>query len=447
MDSAALATLAARADMLLAAHGFLGAVVLVKHGAIVYERGLGFADREAGRPFTPGTPSDGGSIAKTFTAAALQVLADEGRLSFDDPVSLHVPEYPYPPTTLRHLLTHSAGLPEDYDAFDADFPPGRVRTTEPMLRALALRRPSPDFAAGTRFRYSSFGYDVAALAIERISGRSYEVFVRERFFAPLGMSDTVARQARLADWPQRTLGYRRQDGNFVRRDVFDDEGFLGGSNLYVSARDLGRWASAFASRAGVPVGVLSAAADGATLADGRLLGLSRLSWYCADERGNAAVAVAAVQCHYPGDLLAFYAIAYWNRARGEAMAYVTNHSLPPWQRALLARELIAALGDKRAPTERVDTAPEPLPRERWPLVAGRYESPRHGTLLIAAHDGGRMLLTDRHGVDYPVFRVGDGVCAVPGLDWWLGFVGGSPPARLLIRTVYGDDVAMRRTEQ
>lgn len=445
MDAAALARLSARADAVLAAHGFLGAAVLVRDGAIVYERGVGFADREAQRRFTPATPSDGASIAKTFTAAALQALADEGRLSFDDRVSRHVPEYPYPATTVRHLLTHSAGLPEDYDVFDADFPPGRVRTTEPLLHALARRRSSPDFATGTRFRYSSFGYDIAALVVERVSGKSYEVFVRERFFVPLGMTEAVARPARFADWPDRTLGYRLQGEHFVRRDVFDDEGFLGGSNLYFSARDLGRWASAFATRTGVSSGVLDAAAEGATLAGGRRIGLSRLSWYCADERGNAAAGVAAVQCYYPGDLRAFYSIAYWNRSRHEAMAYVSNHSLPPWQRAQLARELIAALGE-RTPPAPVATSPAPLPPERWALVGGRYDSPSHGVLVIAANDTGGMLLTDRHGVEYPMFRVGDGVCTVPGLDWWVGFEGGTPPVRMLIRTVFGDDIAVRHTQ-
>ncbi|MDZ7589934.1 MAG: serine hydrolase domain-containing protein [Rubrivivax sp.] len=124
------ATLQAQADRVLDelvdSTGFSGAVVLMRDGRVVYERAMGLAQRDPDRPFTTDTASDGGSLAKTMTAAAVWELVAEGRLSLDDAVSRHVPEYPYAGHTVRQLVTHRNGLP-DYGAFDHDFAPGQVR--------------------------------------------------------------------------------------------------------------------------------------------------------------------------------------------------------------------------------------------------------------------------------------------------------------------------------
>src|SRR5688572_28374543 len=91
---------------------FAGAAVVSRDGDIVFEKGVGFADVDARVPFTPDTAADGASLAKTFTAELLLQLADEGRLSLDAPAQTLLQELPYPDLTLRHLLTHSNGLPD-----------------------------------------------------------------------------------------------------------------------------------------------------------------------------------------------------------------------------------------------------------------------------------------------------------------------------------------------
>ena len=167
------AALQAGVDALLAprvaANEFSGAVVLMRDGRTVYARGFGLANREAGLAFTPDTASDGGSLAKTFTAAALAGLAHEGRVDFHAPVVRFLPGYPHAATTLRQLVAHSNGLPPYYEFFDPHFPPGAVRTTAAMLEVVARVEPVPRFAPGTRFEYSNLGYDAAALVIEPVS--------------------------------------------------------------------------------------------------------------------------------------------------------------------------------------------------------------------------------------------------------------------------------------
>ena len=125
---------------LVAAHELSGAIVLSRDGRVVYERGIGLANVAAGLAFTPDTPADGASLAKTFTAAGLWSLVAEGRVNLDAPVTTYVPEFPHADTTVRHLISHSNGLPADYAFFDPHVEPGTVRTTRGCSRSSRARR-------------------------------------------------------------------------------------------------------------------------------------------------------------------------------------------------------------------------------------------------------------------------------------------------------------------
>lgn len=251
------AGLEARVDSLLAdrvaANEFSGAIVLARQGRILYQRGFGMANHETELPFTPHTPSDGGSLAKTFTAAGVWWLVHEGRIDVDAPVVRYLPEYPHEATTVRHLIGHMNGLPPGYEYFDPYFASDEVRTTDALLRVVAEHVPDPSFSPGSRFEYSNLGYDAAALVIERVTGISYPQFVAERFFVRLGMEASFARPARLSDWPGvRTRGYRWREGSWELHDVWDMEAFLGASNLCFSAVDLCLWANANALGTALP---------------------------------------------------------------------------------------------------------------------------------------------------------------------------------------------------
>ena len=423
-----------RVQAIVAGTGFSGAIVLGRGGEVVYARGFGEADRERGVPFTPATPGDGGSIAKTFAAAAIHLLVAEGRLGLDDPVTMHLPEYPHRATRVRHLLVHSVGLP-DYDFFDADVPAGTRRDPTAMLRVLATRRPAPSFPPGSRFEYSSLGYDIAGLVVERVAAQRYTSFVQERLLAPLGLRDSFPRPAFFADWPgPRTLGYRERDARWERFDVFDGEDFHGGSNWYVSALDLTRWAMAFAQGTGLPSAVQAAATQPARLDDGSTLGFTAGSWFCDASRQR---------CQYTGALHAFQTFVHWDRARKETVVYVSNSTLPPWQRTRIARDLAALLAGAPAPA----SDPTPLlrvARDAMAPLAGVYRSAALGAIELRV-DKERLSLHPAAGPTYPAYRVGADTYYVPGLDYWLGFSGGTKPDVLHIRTIHGDDRALRQS--
>lgn len=427
---------AERADAVLGplaeSHVFAGAVVLLRGGNEVYARGFGLANREAALPFSPDTPSDGGSMAKTFTATGLQWLAQEGRLALGMPVARLLPAYPHPKTTIRHLLSHSNGLPADYGFFDPHFGPNEVRTTDAMLAVAARVAPEPAFPPGSRFEYSNLGYDAAARVIEAVTGQDYATFVRERFFLPLGMSASFARPARLADWSGvRTRGYRFRADRWQDHDAFDNEAFLGASNLYFSARDLARWGQAMAAGQAVPARVAAAAAEPVLIA-GKPSPINGLSWY---------VSADGERAHYTGTVQGFHAFLHWDRRRREVAAFVSNSALPTWTAISLQRALVAALrGDPESPPPPPDF--DRVEGDDEGSLAGVYVVPGAGEVRLWP-EAGRLRLRVGGGLDFEVFRTGRNTRYVPGTDWSLAFSGGASGRRLHVRSMDVDGVAPR----
>ncbi len=322
------------------AQPFSGAIVLMRQGRVLHASGHGLADRAAGLPFRPDTPSDGGSLAKNFTAASLWWLAHEGRLNMQQAVQALVPEYPHAGVTVGQLLTHSGGLAPSYESFDGHFQPGLVRTTSALLALAGRSAPAPRFQPGSGFEYSDLGYDAAALVIERVSGQDYASFVRRRFFAPHGLVHSFARPARFADWPvPRTRGYRFEQGAWQDHDAYDDEAFLGASNLILAASDLARWGDAWAQARVLPAAA-EQAGSAVPVLGGQRSALNALGWHC-DASG--------LRCHNMGLHNGFLALVYWDRARRESLALVSNSALAPQQATALQNALAEALASLPTP--------------------------------------------------------------------------------------------------
>lgn len=186
-----------------------GAVAVMRGGEVVFARGYGFANLETGTPVTPDTVFRIGSLTKQFTAAAMLLLQEDGKLAVDDRVSKYIAEFPASdPTTIRQLLTHTSGIAEYVGR------PGFPRETRLLHRtdelvAYVLDIPSlHGFAPGTNWQYSSSNYALAGAIIERVSGEPLERFLKTRLFAPLGMNSTALdRSADIV--PGRASGYDR----------------------------------------------------------------------------------------------------------------------------------------------------------------------------------------------------------------------------------------------
>ncbi|MBK5256745.1 MAG: serine hydrolase [Vicinamibacteria bacterium] len=167
------------------------AVIVVKDGKTLFRKAYGMADLELGVPLQPDMVFRLGSITKQFTATAILMLAEEGKLNVQDRIEKHLPGYPTHghTITIEHLLTHTSGI-QSYTGM-----PGWMtdRITAPMKPQEIIdgfKKEPMNFAPGERYAYNNSGYILLGAIIEKVSGKTYEAFVKERIFDPLGMTSS-----------------------------------------------------------------------------------------------------------------------------------------------------------------------------------------------------------------------------------------------------------------
>jgi CubicO group peptidase (beta-lactamase class C family) len=220
-----------------------GASVLVlRDGEAVVQRSYGLADLEQRTPASPTTNYRLASITKQFTAAAILLLNQDGKLQLDDSVRQWLPTLrdATQGVTLRHLLTHTGGL-VDYEDFVADDAP---QIHDADVLALIEKQNRTYFAAGSNYRYSNTGYALLALVVEKASGQRFAGFLRERIFVPLGMTATVAFEQGTSTVAERAFGYSSSGGSWTRTDQSSTSAVLGDGGIYSSAVDLAKWDAA-----------------------------------------------------------------------------------------------------------------------------------------------------------------------------------------------------------
>jgi CubicO group peptidase (beta-lactamase class C family) len=227
---------------------------VVIDGRLAWVKAAGVRDTATKAPVTPDTVFRIASMTKSFTAMAILKLRDEGRLSLDDPVERHVPAlaslaYPTkdsPAITVRHLLTHSEGFPEDN-------PWGDRQLAQPDETMRAWMRAGIPFstAPGTAYEYSNYGFAILGQIVERASGRPYHVYVREQILKPLGMAATTF-EAREVPKERIAHGYRWRDERWESEELLAHGSFGAMGGLWTSAPDLARYVaflmSAFPAR-------------------------------------------------------------------------------------------------------------------------------------------------------------------------------------------------------
>ena len=192
------------------------AVGVSLNGQPVFEKAYGLAEMEHNIPNTPQTIFESGSVAKQFTAAAVVLLSLDGKLSIDDPVRKYIPELPDygKPLTIRHILTHTAGL-RDWGSVMALTGAGRGDRviTQDLAVDVITHQKALDFEPGAEYSYSNSGYQLAAVIVERVSGQKFGDFVTARLFKPLGMTNSSWRDDYQRLVPGRAQGYSRQGPN------------------------------------------------------------------------------------------------------------------------------------------------------------------------------------------------------------------------------------------
>ncbi|HQR02369.1 MAG TPA: serine hydrolase domain-containing protein, partial [Ferruginibacter sp.] len=217
------------------------AIAIVKDGKIVFTKGYGMADLEQGKPITPQTVFNIASVSKQFTAFAIYLLENEGKLSFEDDIRKFFPELPVynKPIRIRHLLSHTSGLRDQWALLAlAGWRQDDVFTTEQILRLLA-RQKELNYSPGTTFSYCNSGYTLLAEIVRRVSGKSFAAYTREKIFEPLRMFNTRFYDNHESLVMNRAHSYERVNDVYYLKPI--NVASAGPSNLMTTVEDLTKW--------------------------------------------------------------------------------------------------------------------------------------------------------------------------------------------------------------
>ena len=223
------------------------ALAVCYRGKILKEQGYGLADVKNQVPVTPETVFELASITKQFTASAIMLLKQEGKVQLDESIHTYLPDAPeaWQDITVRHLLTHTSGLPDMAHGFsgfdDPSFGPiGIDISAEKAYRA--ARADTLTFTPGEKYTYSDVGYFLLGLIVQEASGMSYREFMQTRIFGPVGMSETYVLD-QVTIHPREARGYTISDGELVNiRRVWNYE-VPSHYGVFSTVGDLARWDS------------------------------------------------------------------------------------------------------------------------------------------------------------------------------------------------------------
>ena len=234
---------------------FNGTWLYAENGRIVSKGAFGFRDADSRLPVEEDTVFEMASVTKMFTATAVMLLVREGKLGLDDAYTEYFPDYPYPGVTVRHLLTHTSGMPDDFETWTWVCPAWknekRIPPCSEILRFIRESGEEASHAPGETFRYTDIGYCLLANLVERLSGVRFEDFLRKNVFEPAGMKDSgifhTRRDGRPSDRFARNMVWE-EDG-WVPSDVSEDtapyvvgsDGLNGCDYLYTTAFDMLAW--------------------------------------------------------------------------------------------------------------------------------------------------------------------------------------------------------------
>lgn len=354
---------------------FMGSVLVAKNGKIIFSKGYGMADLEWSVPNSPTTRFNIASMTKQFTAASILLLEDRGKLKTDDLVKKYLPDAPasWDKITIYNLLTHTSGIPDDAAKYEPGTPDKLVFNDKPL-----------DFQPGEKWAYTNLGYIVLGYLLEKITGQTYEDFVQENIFKPLGMNDsgmfsfvTVISRRASGYWPGSN-GIENADRSFDTRI-----GFSSGS-LYSSTEDLLRWeVGLFGGRMLSPASLRKMTTPfKSDYSCG--LHVNRVNGHLMIEHDGNNIGFNSDMAYYPEDRIAVIVLANRNGTiTGEltkALAAVALGETPPTPS--IHKEIL-------------------LPKEVLARYAGTYQFPHYSLQIVP--EGNHLLVEFDNGGALPVF--------------------------------------------
>lgn len=221
-------------------------LAVIKDGSVVYKKGYGYAHLEYDIPITFSTVFHVASVSKQFTAFAITMLADQGKLSLDDDIRKHLPEVPDFGKTIkiRHMIHHISGIRDQWELLAmAGWRLDDVITKEHILKMMRNQK-DLNFEPGAEYLYCNMGYTLMAEIVSRITGKSFREWTEENIFNPLGMSNTqfyddherIVKNRAYSYAPVKNMGFKKRRLNYAN---------VGATSLFTTAEDMAKWVNNF----------------------------------------------------------------------------------------------------------------------------------------------------------------------------------------------------------
>ncbi|MBL8996408.1 MAG: beta-lactamase family protein [Gemmatimonadetes bacterium] len=409
-------------------------VGVAQGGRIVLERAYGLSDLESGTPLSPTSIIEAGSVSKQFTAAAVTLLALEGKLRFDDDVRKHFPELPAyeRPITVRMLLDHTSGL-RDWGSLMgiAGWPRGTRAYTHPHVLEIIARQRSLNYPPGDQYSYTNSGYNLLAMLVERVSGQPFPAFTKARLFDPAGMTRTSWRDDFRRVVPGRAQGYQPSPGGFRLDMPF--ENVFGNGGLLTTVGDLLRWNEVLTRR------TLGGALVDSLERQGVLTSGERISYAAGlvvDEyRGTPRIGHSGATAGYRAYLARYPAQDHLS------VAVLCNTSAPAGP---LTGRMVDGIAQGLAPAPGAQTGNSNTGPSWQPTVAelerlvGVYESDEAGVRLTVALNDGRLWLHRAPSTRSALVPAQAGAFQALGLGrvWFTGVESGAPQLHVGVDRVF-----------
>jgi CubicO group peptidase (beta-lactamase class C family) len=223
------------------------AVLVLRNGHKEFEKAYGVSDLRTLRRIDPATNFRLASCSKQFTAMAIMLLVQDGKLHYEDRLTDIFPDFPEygHVITIRNLLNHTSGL-LDYEDLMAQPDPNIPSDQIPQIQdeevlQLLKHKKTTKFIPGTKWEYSNSGYVVLSTIVAKVSGKPFPAFLQERIFTPLGMMNTVAYVKGKNEIPNRSYGHTKEKGTWHQTDQSPTSATLGDGGIYSSLNDLAKW--------------------------------------------------------------------------------------------------------------------------------------------------------------------------------------------------------------
>ena len=403
----------------------------------LYAAGLGYAELASRRPVTADTTFQIGSIGKSMTALAVLRLVESGRLDIDAPFSTHLPWFVIPsrfgPITLRHLLSHTAGLPAG-----TDFTPAA------RYEGFALRETEAAWEPGSRFHYSNTGYKLLGWLLEDITGQDYGSVIRRRVLEPLGMTATEpvithATRHRMA------TGYvpLHDDRPYRRSDILIPATWMeypvGDGSQASTAADMARYVRVWLNGGRGDAGAVASPATYSMMTT-PAASMSRGDAYQHDYGYGFGIISHQADGHHfighGGSTVGFRAIMLTDQTDGLGVVVMCNGSdVDTYAPARYALQVAAAIGSGQSPPEPPEI-PDPTRVANAQRYAGTYVNERNGSPMVVSVEGDRLSVNRSGGADIVLEHISGNAFCAPHDDF------GPFPLRFRSREDGGDDAPM-----